>query len=281
MVSLISVNYKTKIQTERMLRSLFTHRPSCQFEVFVVENGSGDDLSFLAVEFPEVKLIKNEKNLGFASGCNTALRQAKGDFVILVNPDVIFDSDVVSKMEEKMRQEPRVGVAGISLKNLDGRQQDCVCRFPTPWDQFLLLIKLPHLFPNLKAVRRWLMKDFDYSRSADVDQVMGAFFAIRREVLDEIGLLDDGFFMWYEEVDFCRRAVRAGWRVHYFADLSARHEKGSSFLSLSTFRKQAMIRCSLRRYFRKHFGLGVWLVFWLLNPLFVLVAVGAGLIKPR
>lgn len=281
MVSLITVNFKTELQTGRMLRSFFTHRPTCQFEVFVVENGSGDDLSAVIAEFPEVKLIKNEKNLGFAGGCNTAIRRAKGDLIILVNPDIVFDSDIISAIEEKMKEEPRVGVAGISLKNLDGTQQDCVCRFPTPQDQLLLLLKLPHLFPNLKTVRRWLMKDFDYSRSSDVDQVMGAFFIIRRELLDEIGVFDDGYFMWYEEVDFCRRAVRAGWRVRYFADFSARHEKGSSFVSFSTFKKQAMIRRSLCRYFKKHFGFRTWLVFWLLNPFFVLAAIGASIIKPR
>lgn len=281
MVSIVSVNFKTKIQTERMLRSLLAHRPSCSFEVFVVDNASGDDLSASASEFPEVKFIKNEKNLGFAGGCNTAIRQAKGELIVLVNPDVVFDSDVFSEIENKMKQEPYVGVAGVSIKNLDGSQQDCVWHFPTPWNQFLMLIKAPHLFPNLKANRHWLMKDFDYSRSADVDQVMGAFLVIRRTVLEKIGLLDDGFFMWYEEVDFCRRAINAGWRVHYFADLSVRHEKGSSFTTITTLKKQAMIRQSLRRYFKKHYGFATWLALWFLNPLFVIAAFGASLVKPK
>ncbi|HBR80742.1 MAG: Glycosyl transferase family 2 [Candidatus Uhrbacteria bacterium GW2011_GWF2_44_350] len=281
MVSIVSVNYKTKIQTERMLCSLFAHRPNCEFEVFVVENGSGDDLSSIAAEFPEVKLIKNEKNLGFAGGCNMGISRAKGDFVVLVNPDIVFDSDVISEVEKKMKEDKYIGVAGISLKNLDGSQQDCVWRFPTPRDQFLLLVKAPHIFSNLKSIRRWLMKDFDYSRSADVDQVMGAFFVIRRQVLDKIGKLDDGFFMWYEEVDFCRRTISAGWRVRYFADLSARHEKGSSFVSLTTLKKQTMVRRSLRRYMKKHFGFKTWLAFWLLNPLFVAAAIGANFVKRK
>ncbi len=280
MISIITVNYKTKAYLTQMLESLHRTHPGGGFELFVVENGSGEDLSDLAAVYPRMKLIVSDTNLGFAGGNNLAIKQASGEFVLLVNPDIQFDDDAVSHIEQRMRENPKVGIGGISLKNLDGTQQDCVWRFPTPLDQLLLLLKIPHLFPRIGPVRRWLMKDFDYSKSADVDQVMGAFFCIRRELLRDIGPLDDGFFMWYEEVDYCKRARDAGWRVRYFADVHARHKKGSSFLSITTMKKQAMVRKSLRRYMRKHYGVVGWLLFTLPEPLYLAIAIVSSLIKP-
>lgn len=279
--SIVTVNFKTADYLERMLESLFAQTKDCSFEVLVVENASGDDLSNLAKRFPSVKFIYSDRNLGFAGGCNLAIKESKGDFVILVNPDIVFDDDSVSKIIEGMRQEPKVGVGGISLKNLDGSQQACVWRFPRPLDQLLVLLKIPHLFKKVVPVDRWLMRDFDYSKSQDVDQVMGAFFCIRRDVIEQIGMLDDGFFMWYEEVDFCRRAKEAGWTVRYFSDISARHKKGSSFERVATIAKQKMIRRSLRRYMRKHHGFAAWLLFTIPEPIYILLAIIASVIKPK
>ncbi|MFC1788100.1 glycosyltransferase family 2 protein [Patescibacteria group bacterium] len=281
MLSIISVNYKTSDYLSRMLETLHQHTQGCDFEVFVVENASGDDLSLLETKYPKVKFIYNDQNLGFACACNRAIKQAQGDYFVLVNPDIIFVEDALSKIEQQMNQDREVGVGGISLKNLDSTQQACVWRFPRPLDQLLLLLKIPHLIKNVGPVDQWLMKDFDYSRSAEVDQVMGAFFCIRREVIEQIGPLDEGFFMWYEEVDFCRRAKNAGWKVRYYADISARHKKGSSFDRVATLKKQAMIRCSLRRYMRKHHGFWAWLLFTLPEPIYVIIALISSIVKPK
>jgi GT2 family glycosyltransferase len=280
MISVVTVNYKTKPYLATMLASLFRHHDRQAVEVFVVENASGDDLGDLEHIYPDVRFLKSNRNLGFAGGCNLAIREARGKYVVLVNPDIIFDSPALCQIAERMERDPGVGVGGVSLKNLDGSPQGCVWRFPTPLSQFLLVMKVPHIFPQIGPMRRWLMKDFDYTQTADVDQVMGAFFCIRRALLDDIGLLDDGFFMWYEEVDFCKRAKDVGWRVRYFADISARHKKGSSFLSLSTIKKQSMLRRSLRRYMRKHHGMMGWLLFTLPEPLYVVMAFLTSLLKP-
>lgn len=251
MISIVTVNYKTKPYLARMLESLFAHLAG-EAEVFVVENGSRDDLSDLEAKFTKARFIYSKENLGFAGGCNLAIKESKGDYVLLVNPDIIFDNDAACALAKHLDADPEVGIGGISLKNEDGSQQACVWRFPRPLDQALMLLKLPHLFPNMGPIRRWLMKDFDYARTQDVDQVMGAFFCIRRKLLEEIGTLDDGYFMWYEEVDFAKRAADAGWKTRYYADVSARHTRGSSFLSIATFKKQLMVLHSLRRYARKH-----------------------------
>jgi GT2 family glycosyltransferase len=232
-------------------------------------------------QFPMVHVIVSKKNLGFAGGCNLAIKQATGDYIVLVNPDILFEDNALEQIEGKMMTSPDVGIGGISLKNLDGTQQDCVWAFPKPLDQFLLLLKVNHVFPNLQPFRRWLMKGFHYNHSTDVDQVMGAFFCIRRELLEEIGLLDERFFMWYEEVDYCQRAKSKGWRVRYFADISARHKRGASFDRVLTIQKQAMLRRSIRRYMFKHHGRGIGGLFLITEPWFWLSGLVASMLKPR
>jgi GT2 family glycosyltransferase len=281
MISVVTVNYKTKDYLERMLESLYRQHDQEEVEVFVVDNASGDDLSGLSSRFEKANFIFSNTNTGFASGCNMGLRHAKGDYLVLINPDIEFVSPALYEIEERMRMNPDIGIGGISLKNLDGSQQECVWRFPRPFDQLLVLLKVPHVLKNLKAINGWLMKGFDYAQSSNVDQVMGAFFCIRRELANEIGLLDEGFFMWYEEVDYSKRADDAGWKTRYFADIEARHKKGSSFDQVATIKKQAMVRKSLRRYMRKHYGLAAWLLFTLPEPLYICLAVIASVIKPR
>ena len=280
MISTITVNYKTSDYLERMLDSLFVfHKPN-EVEVIVVENNSGDDLSGIATRFPSVRIIHSNVNLGFAGGCNLGIKSAHGDYIVLINPDIIFTQDSLSKINDVMNKETDIGIGGVSLKNLDGTQQKCVWRFPTPTDQLALLFKVHHLIPSFRAVSNWRMDDFDYSKDADVDQVMGAFFCIRRSLIDRIGLLDDDFFMWYEEVDYCKRAKDAGFRVHYFSDIEAKHKKGSSFDRVGTLKKQNMFRKSVRRYMRKHFGIVIGSFFTLLEPVFWLFSVIASVLKP-
>jgi len=261
MISTVTVNFKTVDYLERMLASLFQFHTKGDLEVFVVENGSHDDLTDLQRQFPQVTFLLSEKNLGFAGGCNLAISQAKGDYVILLNPDTVFVSDALYRVQASMDAYPSVGIGGVALKNLDGSVQKCVWRFPTALDQLILLLKLPHLFPHFKLIAKWRMDGFDYSQDADVDQVMGAFFCIRRAVIDQIGLMDDGFFLWYEEVDYCRRAKNAGWRIRYFADIHVLHKKGSSFDRVPTLAKQTILRKSIRRYLRKHVGIFSWMFF--------------------
>jgi GT2 family glycosyltransferase len=280
MISVVTVNYKTIDYTLKMLESLFANHTD-GIEVFVVENGSGDDMSEIKKRFPQVKLIESEENLGFAGGCNLAIKESVGDYVTLINPDIIFEDDALYQMRDKMNQQTDVGIGGVSLKNIDGSQQACVWSFPTPVDQLLLLFKINHVLPNLKPFKQWLMKGFDYTKSTDVDQVMGAFFCIRREMIEQVGMLDDGFFIWYEEVDYCRRVKNTGWRVRYFADISARHKKGSSFDRVPTIKKQNILRKSIRRYMFKHYGSLVGTIFLIGEPVFWCLSVAASIIKPQ
>ncbi len=277
MISIITINYKTKDYLGRLLESLF--RIERRFEMIVVENGSGDDLSQMKTTYPTVKWIDSQKNLGFAGGCNLALAQVTGDYVLLLNPDVEFDQPILQKLEEYMNRDGEVGVAGIRMANLDGTLQPSVRRFPKPIDQLLLLLKIPHLFPGV--LNSWLWSDFDYDKTQDTEQVMGAFMCVRKTMIEKVGFLDPRFFMWYEEVDLCKRAYDAGWKIRYYHDLSVRHKKGASFDRVATWEKQAMLRRSIRYYIRKHFGIGWWLAFCIGEPLFILGSVIASVAKPK
>ncbi len=280
MISIITVNFKTRAYAERLCASIARVSPRVPFEMFLVENGSGDDLSHLPAMYPWLRVIESATNLGFAGGCNLALQETKEDYVLLLNPDVELTEDAISGIVERMDQDQDVGIGGISLKNADGTQQECVWKFPGILDQLQVLLKLPHVFKHLRAYAAWKMRGFDYGKTQGVDQVMGAFFCIRREVLEAIGLFDDGFFLWYEEVDFARRAARAGWKSRYYADLSAQHYGGSSFEKVSTWEKQTRVRRSLRRYMKKHKGITAWLLFTVLDPFFVFMGFLASIIKP-
>ena len=280
MISTITVNYKTADYLEQMLESLFEFHKLEEVEVVVVENNSGDDLSKIASRFPNVRIIYSNINLGFAGGCNLGIKSAHGDYLVLINPDILLTQDSLYKIRDAMEKETDIGIGGVSLKNLDGTQQKCVWRFPTPIDQLALLFKIQHLLPSLRVISKWRMDDFDYSKDSDVDQVMGAFFCIRKSLIDRIGLLDDGFFMWYEEVDYCKRTRDTGLRVHYFSDIEAKHKKGSSFDRVGTLKKQNMFRRSVRRYMKKHFGTVLGSIFWVLEPIFWIFSVAASIIKP-
>lgn len=282
-VSIIIVNYKVAELVERCVASIYEYTQGVSFEIFLIDNASGDGVvERIRSRYPEVQIIANDKNLGFATACNQGIKLSRGEYVLLLNPDTELKDDAISKVFNKMQDDQKVGIAGIHLVNPDGTHQSSgVRRFPKPLDQLLIMLKVPHLFGDIGSVRQYLMHDFDYRGSADVDQVMGAFFCIRRAVIDQVGPLDQGYFIWFEEVDFCRRAKNAGWRIRYYADIEAIHHRGTSFGQVSTFRKQTWIRNSLRRYMHKHHGLVAWLLFLILEPVFILLAIIAQIIKPK
>lgn len=277
-VSIITVNFRSKDHLERMVASILKHTQNVGFEVIVVNNDPDEDVG---TDSELVKIIDNERNVGFAAACNQGIKISKGRYVVLMNPDVELTDNSLSSLVKHLDQDEEVGIAGPRLFYPDGNPQPSVRRFPKPWDQLLILLKVPHILTNLGAINYYLHTDLDTQKTQDVDQVMGAYFMIRRETLDELGPLDEGFFYWYEEVDYCLRSKKAGWKVRYYADVSAKHYQAGSFSRESTIKKQSVIRRSLRRYIRKHFSLKHYLIFVSLDPLFRLLAVIAHAIKRK
>jgi GT2 family glycosyltransferase len=257
-LSIVILNWKVKDLLRQCLLSIYRHTEGIEFEVIVVDNDSGDgSVEMVRKEFPQAKVIDNGANLGFAAGNNPGIREAKGEFVLLLNPDTELTDNAFAKMMSVMRVNPDVGVLGPTLLNSDGSLQLSVRRFPTPASQALVMLKLHNFLPRLKPVREYFASGFDYLSPSSVDQVMGAVFMIRRNVLDKVGLLDERFFIWFEEVDYCRRAVDAGFDIMYTPDARVIHHGGESFGQVFGMKKQMYLNASLLKYIRKHFGI-IW-----------------------
>ena len=254
-LSIIIVSWNVRDLLEKCLKSVFDQTKNLKFEIFVVDNGSTDDTSKMVLDkFPQVNLFRNNHNLGFAAANNIAIRQAKGEFVLLLNPDTEILDGAIEKMVDFMRAHQEAGIAGPKLLDSDKTLQPSIRRFPTILDQFLILVKIPHLWPNLSVIKRYLAADFDYSRISEADQVMGAFFMVRQELFRQIGLFDEKFFIWFEEVDFCRRAKGAGYKVMYNPGAEVIHYGGKSFKQQGTLVKQWRFFRSMMRYFwKQHF----------------------------
>lgn len=271
-ISIITVNWKVARLVGELLGSIDAARDGLALEIFVVDNDSGDGIEatvarFRAASDIPVTLIRNRENLGFARANNQAIRRASGRIVALLNPDTRVTKGSLRRMKEWMEARPDVGIAGPRLVNPDGSHQESVRRFPRLLDQAMTLLKLQHLWPSAPPFRSYLAKDFDYGREQDVDQLMGAALFVRRKVFEGVGLLDERFFIWFEEVDFCRRAKAAGWGVVYVPSATVLHHGGASFAQALTFRKQRLFTDSLGKYFRKHHG--AWTAVVLALPMLI------------
>lgn len=233
------------------LAQLFSlQRPEFPVEVFVVDNGSIDgSVRMVRDEFPWVHVIQNDYNAGFAKACNQAIRMAKGEVILLLNPDNCVEPGTLDRTYSELMTHTDIGVFGVKLLGEDGEVVRSVRRNPGVFDQLAILLKLPHLFPSITD--RYLAKDFDYTASQDVEQIRGSYFAFRRSLVEQIGMLDERFFIWFEEVDFCRRVRGNGLRIRYCADVTCRDCVGRSFAQVSRWKKQRMFFTSAWTYFWK------------------------------
>jgi GT2 family glycosyltransferase len=253
-ISIIIVSWNTRDLLKKCLQTIYEHARGISFEIFVIDNGSRDGtVEMIQNEFKEVRCMVNTVNMGFAAANNQGILSASGRYILLLNPDTELIDNALQKMIDFMENKSSCGIAGCHLLNPDKGHQDSVRRFPGFLDQTFILLKLHHIFPHFKPFDDYREKGFDYSKARIVDQVMGAFFMVRREVFEKIGLLDEkSFFNWFEEVDFCKRAYEAGFEVWYTPHAEIIHHYGQSFKQIMPIAKQKMWNKSLSMYFRKH-----------------------------
>jgi len=225
------------------------------FEIWVVDNNSSDDsTSMVEKEFPEVKLIKNKDNSGFSKANNLAMSKCKSDYILLLNPDTIICNNTLEKTVQFMDRSPKVGITGCRVLNEDGTLQ-LACRrsIPTPGVAFFRLSGLSRLFPNNKTIAKYTLTYLDEDKSHEVDAVSCAFLMIQKKIVDEIGMLDERFFMYGEEMDWCLRAKKSNWKVMYYPDAEIIHYKGEC--SKSNSRKAAFeFYRSMYLFHKKHFA---------------------------
>lgn len=268
-LSIITVPWNVKDLVRENFKALYANPQGIGFEVFAVDNDSKDGTAqMIATEFPQVNLIANNFNAGFAKANNQAIRMAQGRYILLLNPDMRVLPDTLKKMVDWMDAHPEAGVAGCRLTSEDGTTMKHVRRYPTLWDQLAIVLKLPHVFPGI--LKKYLYDDFDYSREAEVDSIRGSFFMIRKEALDKamigkksdffddskctLPLLDERYFIWFEEVDFCRQIRMAGFKVMYTPVAECIDFVGKSFSQVKRGVTQNYFRDSMLKYFKKWHG---------------------------
>jgi GT2 family glycosyltransferase len=224
-ISIIIVNWNTRELLSQCLASIFGSQTDKEFEVLVVDNGSSDEsVHMVTAGYPQVRLLANEKNVGFANANNQALRQSAGEYVMLLNPDTIVKPDAITKLALFLDQTPDAGAAGPRLLNPDGSLQVSAFPQPTLFREFWRMFHLD----NLTHVAAYPMDQWVLDEAREVDVLMGACMLIRSEVLDAAGLLDEEFFIYSEEVDLCTRIRRSGWRLFWVPSAEVIHFGGQS-----------------------------------------------------
>jgi len=254
-LSIIIVNWNTKEYLLRCLKSVFRLRERESREVIVVDNssrdGSAEEVKRL---FPSIELIVNEQNFGFAKATNQGIKHSSGRYLLLLNPDTEVKEGSIGRLVDFMKNHPEVGVTGAQLLNEDGSRQNSIANFPSLATEILNKSLLRRLFPQ-----RYPGKERDYSDPIEVDSVIGACMLVRRKAMEEVGILDEDYFLFFEETDWCYRMKNAGWKVYHVPQAKIVHFQGRGAESR---KKEAKVEYYASRYqfFNKNRGRLQWVL---------------------
>jgi len=260
-VSIVIVSFNTRSLTRQCLESIQHHAKGIRHEVFVIDNASTDgSADMVAAEFSWVHLIRMTENKGFAGGNSPGMKRAMGRYVLLLNSDAFLATGVLESTLSYLDQNPKIGILGCKLTNPDGSMQPSARMLPGPLNKILHITGLAARFPKSKFFGRVDYTWWDHSEPRSVGWVVGAFFLIRRETMQDIGFLDDRYFLYFEEIDYCLTARRAGWDVVFYPYARVVHLGGQSTVKVpgkvSAKGKQMIsIRIASEfRYYHKMYG---------------------------
>lgn len=266
MITAIIVNYNSGAMLTACVASLLTS--SCPVKVVVSDNASSDDsLDRLRVFFGDdsrILIIRNGENLGFSGGCNRGLPHAVGEYILFINPDCVVPVGALEKMSRLMSEHPRVGMAGCMIRNLDGSEQvGCRRYVPTPWRSFVRVLRLDRLFPGVRKFQTFNMAGAPVpERATVIEAISGAFMFVRRSALDEVGPLDDRYFLHCEDLDWCMRFHLAGFDIMFEPGVEITHLKGGSLapaIFVEWHKHRGMARY-YQRFFRHRYPLALMLL---------------------
>ena len=228
-ISILIVSFNTRERLRACLESLQAQAGTYTVETLVIDNASRDDSAdMVSSAFPAVRLIRSDLNLGFANANNRALEEAHGRYIVLLNPDAVLPPGTLTEALQHIENDPSAGMGGGRLVDENGHLQPSARMFPSVLNELLVISGLAHRFPQSRFFGRFDRTWADPLQAAPVDWVPGAFAILRRDLLDRIGFFDPRFFLYYEEVDLCRRIHEAGCRVMYWPDLCITHIGGES-----------------------------------------------------
>ena len=276
-LSVIILNYNTKELLKGCLKSVLDSLFLIQnSEMIVVDNGSSDgSVEMVRDKFSKVKLIVNSKNLGFAKGNNLGMKVAEGNYILLLNSDTMVEKETLPKVVKFMEENPKVGVATCRVELADG-ELDPACHrgFPTPWASLTYFFGLEKLFPKSKIFGQYHQTYKDLHTTHEIDSPSGSFYLVRRKTIDEVGLLDEDFFMYGEDLDWSFRIKQAGWKIMYVPEVKITHFKkqsGRENVDLEE-RKRATDHFyqTMKLFYRKHYQdkypfFVNWIMIWGIN----------------
>lgn len=253
-LSVIIVNYNVKYYLEQCLESVRRASQGLLVETFVVDNLSSDgSIAYLRERFPEVTFIENKENVGFARANNQAIRMSSGKYVLLLNPDTIVTEHTFSDFIHFMDSHPEVGGAGAYMLRADGTfAPESRRALPTPFVAFCKMSGLAALFPKSRLFGRYYMRYLDENEVNEIEIISGAFMFLRRKALDKVGLLDEDFFMYGEDIDLSYRLLKGGYK-NYFLPSRMLHYKGESTVK-SSYRYIYTFYQAMRLFFNKHYS---------------------------
>ncbi|MBI3578172.1 MAG: glycosyltransferase family 2 protein, partial [Ignavibacteriales bacterium] len=230
LISVIIVNFNVREFLHHALVSLQKAMKGIKGEIIIVDNASDDgSVEMVRRRFPTVALIANKTNLGFAKANNLGLKKAKGKHFLLINPDTLVQEDTLRVMLKFFENNPDVGLAGCKILNPDGSfQLPCRRSFPTPWVALTKMSGLSALFPRTRLFGRYNLTYLSPDETYEIDAVSGSFMMLRREAYEQVGGLDEDFFMYGEDLDWCYRIQKAGWKNYYVHSTKIIHYKGES-----------------------------------------------------
>ena len=244
-LSVVIVNYNVRLLLEECLRSVDKALEGIEGEVFVVDNNSSDDsVAYLQPRFPWVKFIANKENVGFARANNQAIRQSEAQYVLLLNPDTVVYENTLRESVAFMDSHPEAGGVGVRMLTREGEPAPESRRaVPTPWIAILKMIGFS---------KKYYMSHLPWDKPGRIEVISGAYCMLRRQALDEIGLLDEDFFMYGEDIDLSYRLLKGGWQ-NWYLPFDIVHYKGES-TQKSSFRYVHVFYQAMLIFFRKHYG---------------------------
>jgi len=269
-ITTIMVSYNTESLLPKAINNLRDAAIGFRLKIVIIDNVSRDgSVSLIRRDFPDCTLIENKKNVGFGRANNQALPFIEGRYVLLLNTDAFVSPDALKKTISYMDENRECGILGVKLVGREGELQPSCRYFPTPLNLFLQRTGFNRLFPGARLVDDM---SWNHDLARECDWVPGCYFLLRKEVIEQIGLFDERYFLYYEEVDLCFSAKKAGWQVHYYPDTTVIHLGGESAktdnkitdsgLQVEKFQIESELL-----YFRKIYGLNIVILHVMLNML--------------
>lgn len=254
-LSVVILSFNTRDLLGQCLRALRDSLAGIDAEVFVVDSSSTDgSIELVRDEFPEVRLIVTPTFGGFAHANNIALRQAQGEYNLLLNSDAMVSPDTLSRVLDFMDSTPKAGAMGPRLVKQDG-SLDLACRrsFPTPEVSFYRMLGLSKLFPRSRRFGRYNLTFLPPDQMTEVDSVCGAFMLVRKAAIEQVGLLDESFYFYGEDLDWAFRIKQGGWQIYYYPAVEVLHLKGQTSRQQSTRLLHEFYE-AMRLFYRKHYA---------------------------